>query len=172
MLVFLPRCSICPVRFIAVRCWRRCTPRGTIMTTVEPSSASRLGGESVQQTERVQTTKERYQDEGIAEEAQKAPGSIACRGGRSRRSSHGDDLGAMPPEERDELFEASSEMPDRPGFVFELRHRSGVWEVTRDGRLYGNFLSEGEALESAQAAVRLVVAGGGFASLSDAVIDL
>jgi len=40
------------------------TPRkGTIMTTVEPSSASsRLRGESVQQMEREQTARKRYQD--------------------------------------------------------------------------------------------------------------
>jgi len=81
----------------------------------------------------------------------------------------------MTPEERDEAFEGSPETPEiskGPALVFELRRRSGIWEVTRDGRLYGNFLSEGEALESAQAAVRMVVGGGGFASLSDAVIDL
>jgi len=74
--------------------------------------------------------------------------------------------------EPNEVFEAPPEMPDRPALVFELRRRSGIWEVTKDGRSYGNFLSEKEALESAQAAVRSVVAGGGFACLSDAVIDL
>jgi hypothetical protein len=67
---------------------------------------------------------------------------------------------------------APPEIPDRPQIVFELRHRSGIWEVTRDGRFYGDFLSERQALDSAQAAVRSVIAGGGFASLADAVIDL
>lgn len=62
--------------------------------------------------------------------------------------------------------------PDRVPAVFELRRRSGIWQVTKDGRFYGDFLSEMEALDSAQAAVRSIVAGGGFASLSDAVIDL
>jgi hypothetical protein len=38
-----------------------------------------------------------------------------------------------------------------------------------DGRFLGDFLSEREALDSAQAAVRSVVGGGGFASLSGAV---
>jgi hypothetical protein len=61
-------------------------------------------------------------------------------------------------------------MPDRlPVVAFELRHHSGIWEVTRDGRFFGDFLSEREALDSAQAAVRSVVGGGGFASLSGAV---
>ena len=60
--------------------------------------------------------------------------------------------------------------PDRlPVVVFELRHHSGIWEVTKDGRFLGDFLSEREALDSAQAAVRSVVGGGGFASLSGAV---
>lgn len=54
------------------------------------------------------------------------------------------------------------EGPDRPALVFELRHRLGIWGVIS---------LRGEALESAQGAVRMVVAGGGFAGLSDVVID-
>jgi hypothetical protein len=67
---------------------------------------------------------------------------------------------------------APPEIPGRPAVAFELRHRSGIWEVKRDGSFYGDFLSEREALDSAQAAVRSVVAAGGFATLSGAVIDL
>jgi hypothetical protein len=67
---------------------------------------------------------------------------------------------------------APPEISDSPALVFELRHRSGIWQVTKDGRFYGDFLSEKEALDSAEAAVRSVVANGGRATLSDAVIEL
>lgn len=67
---------------------------------------------------------------------------------------------------------APPEISDSPALVFELRHRSGIWEVTKDGRFYGDFLSEKEALDSAEAAVRSVVADGGRATLSDVVIEL
>jgi hypothetical protein len=60
-------------------------------------------------------------------------------------------------------------IPDRLPVMVELRHRSGIWEVTKDGHFYGDYLSEQGALDSAQAAVTLVVAGGGFATLSGAV---
>jgi hypothetical protein len=44
-------------------------------------------------------------------------------------------------------------------------NHSGIWEVTKDGRFLGDFLSEREALDSAQAAVRSVVGGGDFEPL-------
>jgi len=76
------------------------------------------------------------------------------------------------PRQAEQRLVAPLETPDRQVLVFELRHRSGIWEVTQDGRFYGDFLSEREALDGAQAAVRSIVADGGLATFSDAATEL
>lgn len=76
------------------------------------------------------------------------------------------------PKQAERRLVAPPEISDSPALVFGLRHRSGIWEVTKDRRFYGDFLSEKEARDSAEAAVRSVVAEGGQATLSAAVIEL
>ncbi len=48
---------------------------------------------------------------------------------------------------------------------FEIRHRDDMWEVVRNGRLIGGYISHAGALEAAQAAIQVVFCGGGAAEL-------
>ena len=48
---------------------------------------------------------------------------------------------------------------------FEVRQGDELWEVTRNGRLFGGYVSRAGALEAAQLAVHDVFCGGGSAEL-------
>ncbi len=48
---------------------------------------------------------------------------------------------------------------------FEIHRRDDMWEVFRDGRLSGGYISQKTALEAAQAAIHDVFCGGGSAEL-------
>lgn len=53
----------------------------------------------------------------------------------------------------------------RPPIAFRVRRRTGVWEVTRDSRFFGDYHAETLALEAAEAAIRTITARGGSAAL-------
>ena len=56
--------------------------------------------------------------------------------------------------------------PSSNGAVaFRVRRRTGIWEVTRDSKFYGDYHAEALALEAAGAAIRGIQAGGGTATL-------
>lgn len=68
----------------------------------------------------------------------------------------------------DDLWPTSGE----PGILnenvpvrFEIRHRDDMWEVIRDGRLAGAYISQAGALEAVQSAIHAVFCGGGAAEL-------
>ncbi len=48
---------------------------------------------------------------------------------------------------------------------FEIRRRDDMWEVLRDGRLSGGYISHAGALEAVQSAIQEVFSGGGAAEL-------
>lgn len=47
--------------------------------------------------------------------------------------------------------------------TFRISVRGGVWQVTRDGGFYGDYLSRSEAVASACSAARSLEAAGAFA---------
>lgn len=49
---------------------------------------------------------------------------------------------------------------------FQVRQRMGVWEVTRDGRFYGDYFAKDHAVDAATVAARTVVAKGGAADVN------
>jgi hypothetical protein len=48
---------------------------------------------------------------------------------------------------------------------FKVRQRMGVWEVTRDGRFYGDYFAKDHAVDAATVAARAVVTKGGAADV-------
>jgi hypothetical protein len=50
--------------------------------------------------------------------------------------------------------------------LFQVKCRTGIWEVTQDGTFYGDYAAEAHALAAAQAAARVIQAGGGVAEVS------
>ena len=48
---------------------------------------------------------------------------------------------------------------------FEIRQRDDLWEVVRDGRLVGGYISQAGALEATQNAIHAVFCGGGSAEM-------
>lgn len=48
---------------------------------------------------------------------------------------------------------------------FEIRRRDELWEVMRNGRLIGAYISHAGALDAVQSAIQLVFSGGGAAEL-------
>lgn len=49
--------------------------------------------------------------------------------------------------------------------LLEVRHRAGIWEVTRDARFYGHYLEGRPALAAAQQAAVAAVESGGAADV-------
>jgi hypothetical protein len=49
--------------------------------------------------------------------------------------------------------------------LFGVKLRGGVWQVTRDGRFYGHYMTDQPAFDAAEAAARAVVASGGSADV-------
>jgi hypothetical protein len=49
--------------------------------------------------------------------------------------------------------------------LFEIAHRGGIWEVTKDGRFYGHYLSQQPAFDAVEAAAHAAVASGGSADI-------
>lgn len=49
--------------------------------------------------------------------------------------------------------------------LFQVRRRTGIWEVTQDGAFYGDYAGEEHALTAARAAVRAILASGGTAEV-------
>ncbi|HEY2750324.1 hypothetical protein [Phenylobacterium sp.] len=49
--------------------------------------------------------------------------------------------------------------------LFEVAHRRGIWEVTKDGRFYGHYHSQQPAFDTVEAAAHAVVASGGSADI-------
>jgi hypothetical protein len=52
-----------------------------------------------------------------------------------------------------------------PATLFEIAHRSGIWEVTKDGRFYGHYHSQQPAFDAVEAAAHEAVASGGSADI-------
>jgi hypothetical protein len=49
--------------------------------------------------------------------------------------------------------------------LFEVAHRGGIWEVTKDGRFYGHYHSQQPAFDAVEAAAHAAVASGGSADI-------
>ena len=49
--------------------------------------------------------------------------------------------------------------------LFEVARRGGIWEVTKDGRFYGHYLSQQPAFGAVDGAAHAVVASGGSADI-------
>jgi hypothetical protein len=47
---------------------------------------------------------------------------------------------------------------------FVIRRRTGVWEVTKDGRFFGDYVAKDHAVKAAETEVQAIVAAGGSAS--------
>ena len=52
-------------------------------------------------------------------------------------------------------------LPPPAPTLFEVAHRGGIWEVTKDGRFYGHYLSQQPAFDAVEAAAHAAVASGG-----------
>jgi guanyl-specific ribonuclease Sa len=55
-------------------------------------------------------------------------------------------------------------LPPPASTLFEVAHRGGIWEVTKDGRFYGHYHSQQPAFD-AEAAAHAAVASGGSADI-------
>lgn len=53
----------------------------------------------------------------------------------------------------------------RPATLIRVGLRSGVWQVTKDGRFYGHYMADQPAFDAAEAAALAIVAGGGTADI-------
>lgn len=51
------------------------------------------------------------------------------------------------------------------GVLFEVGLREGVWQVSRDGQLFGHYRSRAAAVASARDAARLPLSGGAAAQV-------
>jgi hypothetical protein len=49
--------------------------------------------------------------------------------------------------------------------LFQVKCRTGIWEVTQDGKFYGDYAAEKHALAAAQAAAQAILAAGGTAEV-------
>lgn len=50
--------------------------------------------------------------------------------------------------------------------MFQMRHRAGIWEVTKDGLFFGHYNRQQQAWDAAKAAAAAVIADGGSADVS------
>jgi hypothetical protein len=66
-------------------------------------------------------------------------------------------------EERQWNVDAAPQPP--AATLFEIAHRGGIWEVTKDGRFYGHYLSQQPAFDAVEAAAHAAVASGGSADI-------
>jgi hypothetical protein len=56
-------------------------------------------------------------------------------------------------------------LPPPASTLFEVAHRGGIWEVTKDGRFYGHYHSQQPAFDAVEAAAHAAVASGGSADI-------
>jgi hypothetical protein len=56
-------------------------------------------------------------------------------------------------------------LPPPAPTLFEVAHRRGIWEVTKDGRFYGHYHSPQAAFDAVQGAAQAAVASGGSADV-------
>jgi hypothetical protein len=49
--------------------------------------------------------------------------------------------------------------------LFEVAHRRGLWEVTRDGRFYGHYFSRQSSFDAIESAAHAAMASGGSADI-------
>ena len=64
-----------------------------------------------------------------------------------------------------EKWRQSVDARQPPSTLFEIAHRGGIWEVTKDGRFYGHYLSQQPAFDAVEAAAHEAVASGGSADI-------
>ena len=68
--------------------------------------------------------------------------------------------------------ELLAEPGSRSWIRFEVRAETGIWHLSRDGRVVGEFPTHEEAAKAAQKAVAIICAAGGQADWHDASPDL
>lgn len=56
--------------------------------------------------------------------------------------------------------------PQSKSVLFVVQRRSGIWNVTKDGLFFGDFVEEKNALEAAQTAGHAIFQAGGRAELT------
>jgi hypothetical protein len=56
-------------------------------------------------------------------------------------------------------------LPPPAPTLFEVAHRRGIWEVTKDGRFYGHNHSQQPPFDAVEAAAHAAVASGGSADI-------
>jgi hypothetical protein len=76
------------------------------------------------------------------------------------------------PEQRPRLADDSGQAGDTAAApsevaptLFEVAHLCGIWEVTKDGRLYGHYKTQQPAFDAVEAAAHAAVASGGAADI-------
>lgn len=62
--------------------------------------------------------------------------------------------------------DASTKPSNAITILFQMRHRAGIWEVTKDGAFFGHYHHQQQAWEATKAAVAAVIANGGWAEAS------
>lgn len=70
---------------------------------------------------------------------------------------------SLAPERR---ADASTKLPNATMIKFQMRHRAGIWEVTKDGLFFGHYNQQQQAWDAAKAAAATVIADGGSAVAS------
>jgi hypothetical protein len=61
---------------------------------------------------------------------------------------------------------ASTKPSNAIAIMFQMRHRAGIWEVTKNGAFFGHYNQQQQAWDAANAAAAAVIADGGWAEAS------
>jgi AcrR family transcriptional regulator len=72
----------------------------------------------------------------------------------------------QPANPRPPAADALGEPAARGATYFQVTHRSGIWQVSKNGAFYGHYSGEKPAIDAARAAVDAIVASGGSAERS------